>query len=64
MYKCVNILTTSLEMQKVQLLNFSDVPHTSKSKQKNMADRLSPTRISLPPPKSNRSLDPDIGRPT
>jgi hypothetical protein len=44
---------------------FSDLPQTSKSKQKNMSDRLSPARISLPPIKNERrSNEHDYNRPT
>lgn len=45
---------------------FSDLPQPSKSKQKqNMGDRLSPTRVSLPPANKNeRRLDHEFGRPT
>ncbi|XP_066919900.1 serine/threonine-protein kinase MARK1-like isoform X12 [Clytia hemisphaerica] len=43
----------------------SDLPQASKSKQKNMNDRLSPTRISLPPiNKNERRHDHEFGRPT
>jgi len=42
----------------------SDQAHVSKSKQKNLADRLSPTRIPLPPIKNDRRLDHELNRPT
>lgn len=42
----------------------SELPQTSKSKQKAMGDRLSPQRISLPPIKNERRLEHDYNRPT